>query len=96
MASQPRAMWDLQHGNQAGARDDLLAAFVLGRNAAQDGTVIGALVQYACNAITYATVAGNFGQFSPETLQQLEAGFEAAPALGTMATAMHDREIESR
>jgi len=88
VASQPRAMWDLQHGDQAGARDDLLAAFVLGRNAAQDGTVIGALVQYACNAITYATVAGNFGQFSPETLQQLVAGFDAAPVQGTMATAM--------
>ena len=54
----------------------------------QDGTVIGALVQYACNAITYATVAGNFGQFSPETLQQLEAGFDAAPVPGTMATAI--------
>jgi hypothetical protein len=88
VASQPRAMWALQHGDQAGARDDLLAAFVLGRNAAQDGTVIGALVQYACNAITFATVAGNFGQFSPETLRQLEAGFEAAPAQGTMAAAM--------
>jgi hypothetical protein len=88
VASQPRAMWDLQHGDQAGARDDLLAAFVLGRNAAQDGTVIGGLVQYACNAITYATVAGNFGQFSPETLQQLESGFEAAPVPGTMAAAI--------
>lgn len=88
VASQPRAMWDLQHGDQAAARDDLLAAFALARNAARDGTVIGALVQYACQAITYATVAGNFGQFSPETLQQLVAGFEAAPVQGTMATAI--------
>ena len=88
VASQPRAIWDLQHGDQAAARDDLLAAFVLGRNAAQDRTVIGALVQYACNAITDATVAGNFGQFSPETLQQLVAGFEAAPVPGAMATAI--------
>ena len=30
-AAQLRAMWDLQHGNQIGARDDLLAAFVLGK-----------------------------------------------------------------
>ena len=88
LASQPRAIWDLQQGNQAAARDDLLAAFVLARNASRDGTVIGALVQYACEAIVFASVTGNFGQFSPETLQQLEAGFEAAPAMGTMATAI--------
>jgi len=86
VASKPRAMWDLQHGDQAAARDDLLAAFVLGRNASRDGTMIGALVQYASEAIVYGTVAGNFGQFSPETLQQLVAGFDAAPVRGTIAT----------
>jgi hypothetical protein len=88
VASQPRAMWHLQHGDQVAARDDLLAAFVLARNASRDGTVIGALVQYADEAIILATVAGNFGQFAPETLQQLEAGFEAAPIPGTMAAAI--------
>ena len=81
-------MWDLQHGNQIGARDDLLAAFVLARNVSRDDTLIGALVQQACEAIIFATITGNLGQFSPETLQQLEAGFEAAPALGTMASAI--------
>jgi hypothetical protein len=88
VASKPRVQWDLQHGNQTAARDDLLATFVLARNASRDGTVIGALVQHACEAIIYATVTGNFGQFSPETLKQLEAGFDAAPPLGTMATAI--------
>ena len=87
-ASQVRAIWDLQHGNQAAARDDLLAAFVLARNASRDGTMIGALVQYACEAIVLATVTGNIGQFSPETLQQLETGFDAAPTMGTMAAAI--------
>jgi hypothetical protein len=93
VASKPRAMWDLQHGNQTDARDDLLAAFVLGRNASRDGTLIGALVQYASEAIIYATVAGNFGQFSPETLKQLEAGFDAAPTRGTLATAMMTEKL---
>lgn len=88
VASQPRVIWDLQHGDQTGARDDLLAAFVLGRNVAQDGTLIGTLVQQAVEAIEYSTVAGNFGQFSPETLKQLEAGFDAAPAQSTVATAI--------
>ena len=84
-------MWDLQHGNQADARDDLLAAFVLARNVSRDGTLIGALVQNAIEAIIYATVAQNFGQFSPETLKQLVDGFDAAPARGTMAAAMRRR-----
>ena len=88
VASKVRVKWALQQGNQIGARDDLLAAFVLGRNASRDGTLIGALVQGACEAIVYGTLAENFGQFSPETLQQLVAGFEAAPIRGSMATTM--------
>lgn len=88
-----RAVWDLQHGNQVGARDDLLAAFVLGRNVSRDSTVIGALVQNAIEALVYANVAGNFGQFSPETLKQLVDGFDAAPARGTGATAMMTEKL---
>jgi hypothetical protein len=87
-AAQLRAVWDLQQGNQIGARDDLLAAVVLGRNVSRDGTVIGVLVQNADEAIVYATVAQNFGRFSPETLKQLAAGFDAAPVQGTMAMAI--------
>lgn len=86
--AQLRAVWDLQHGNQAGARDDLLASFVLARNVSRDGTLIGALVQQANEAIVFSTIAANFGQFSPETLQQLVDGFEAAPPAGTVAAAM--------
>ena len=41
-AAQLRAVWDLQHGRQEDARDDLLAAFVLGRNVASDGILISA------------------------------------------------------
>jgi hypothetical protein len=92
-ASQLRAMWDLQHGNQAAACDDLLAAFVLGRNVSRDGTLFGTLVQQAVEALEYATVAGNFGQFSPETLKQLMDGFDAAPARGTVATAMMSEKL---
>ncbi|HUI06914.1 MAG TPA: hypothetical protein VL486_07890 [Verrucomicrobiae bacterium] len=86
-AARLHAMWDLQHGNQVGARDNLLAAFALGRNTSRDDTVIGALVQIAIEGIVYETVAENFGRFSPETLKQLVDGFDAAPARGTMANA---------
>ncbi|MGO8742120.1 MAG: hypothetical protein ACLQUR_06930 [Limisphaerales bacterium] len=83
--AQLRTMWDLQQGNQIGARDDLLAAFVLARNVSRDGILISAVVQDANEAIIYATVAGNFGQFSPDTLKQLTVGFDAAPAQRTAA-----------
>lgn len=83
-----RAMWDLQNGRQAEARDDLIAALALGRNGARDGTLISTLVQIASEAIIYSAVAENFGRFSPETLKQLVDGFDAAPARITMAACM--------
>ena len=83
-----RAMWYLQHGRQAEARDDLLAAMVLARNSARDGTLISMLVQIAMENILCRTVAENFQKFSPETLKQLADGFEAAPARVTAAAAI--------
>jgi hypothetical protein len=80
-----RALWALKQGRQAEAREDLVAAFVLGRNVSRDGTVISTLVQQAMEAINCCTVAEEFGQFSPEDLQQLLAAFEAAPARRTVA-----------
>jgi len=84
-AAQLRAVWALQHGQPDDAREDLLAAFVLGRNTASDRFLIGALVEDAIEGINYVTVAQHFGEFPPETLKQLVDGFEAAPALATMA-----------
>ena len=80
-----RAMWDLQQGKQAEARDDLLAAFALARNSARDPILISALVQAATENVVLATVAENYYQFSAETLKQLAQGFAAAPARTTMA-----------
>jgi len=80
-----RLLWELQHGRQAEAREDLVAAFVLGRNVARDGTLISTLVQQAAEVLNCATLAAEFGRFSPEDLQQILAGFEAAPARRTVA-----------
>ncbi len=85
IAARLRVMWDLQNGRQADARDDLLAALALGRNGASDGCLIGALVEMAVESIVCWTVAENYYQFSPETLQQLADGFNASPARGTVA-----------
>ena len=80
-----RALWDLQQGQPADAREDLLAAFTLGRNSARDGVLLSALVQIAVENIICATVAENWHQFPPEVLKQLADGFAAAPTRGTMA-----------
>jgi hypothetical protein len=80
-----RALWDLQQGRQADAREDLVAAFVLGRNVTRDGTLISTLVQQAMEMITCRHVAELFGRFSRDELEQLQAGLEAAPARRTVA-----------
>jgi len=82
------AMWELQNGNQAGARDDLLAALAVGRNSSRDATLIGVLVQIAIENIVVSTIAENFNHFTPQTLQQLADGFDAPPARGTVAGSM--------
>jgi hypothetical protein len=83
-----RTMWDLQNGRPAEAREDLLATLALARNVSRDGTLISVLVQIAMENILISTIAENFYQLPPETLQELEAGFEAAPARGTAAQAV--------
>jgi hypothetical protein len=88
-----RAMWDLQNGRPANARDDLIATFVMGRNGSRDNSLIAVLVQIAVENIVVSTVAENFGRFSPETLKQLVDGFDAAPARGTVATSIATTEM---
>jgi hypothetical protein len=83
--SRLRVMWHLQNGRQVAARDDLLAAFALGRNVSRDGVLVSALVQIAIENISQSIVAENFHQFQPETLQQIVDGMSAAPARGTIA-----------
>lgn len=85
IASRFRVRWELEHGRQADARDDLLASFALARNVPRDGTLISVLVQNAMEAINCNTVAENFGRFAPETLEQLLHGMEALPAHVTVA-----------
>ena len=88
IAERLHAMWDLQQGDEAGARDDILAALTLGRNTARDSVLIGTLVDIAIENIVCASVAENFGRCSPETLRQLADGFDQAPTRGTILAAM--------
>jgi len=83
-----RVMWHLQNGRQADAGDDLLAAFVLGRNLTRDGTTISALVQFAIENIIGSIIAENFFQWQPDTLRQIADGLDASPARGTIAQSL--------
>jgi hypothetical protein len=83
-AARLRVRWHLQHGRQVEAREDLLAAFALGRNVSKDGVLISALVQLAMESIAANAVAENFFLFTPETLQQIVAGFDESPPRGTI------------
>ncbi|HEV2393374.1 MAG TPA: hypothetical protein VG146_13560 [Verrucomicrobiae bacterium] len=85
VATKFRVMWELQHDRQSDARDDLLAAFAVARNASRDGTLISVLVQIASEAIDCTTIAENFGRFSPETFKELAEGLDAGPVRGTLA-----------
>src|SRR2546426_431073 len=83
-----RARYFLERGRKEEAVQDLLAAFVLGRQVSTDGTLISVLVQIAMEAIIGNFVAENFHYFSPESLKRLSGGIEASPARGTIAQSM--------
>jgi hypothetical protein len=91
-----RARWELQQNRPDDARDDLLAAFVAGRNGSQDGSLISVLVQLAVENLVCSAVAENFYQFPPETLEQLVAGMDAAPVGGTAAGSVAVEKIFSQ
>jgi hypothetical protein len=86
--AQLRVAWALQQGRQDDACEDLVATFVMGRNAASDGLLISSFVQFAIEATLYETVAEHFGEFSPEIGKRLVDGFEAAPPRRTVAACM--------
>ncbi|MBI5385256.1 MAG: hypothetical protein HZA90_11295 [Verrucomicrobia bacterium] len=92
-AARLRTRWHLEHGRPDDARDDLLAAFVLGRQVSKDGILISALVQVAIENILASGVAENWFRFSPETLQQIMDGLAAVPARGTMVQCVATERI---
>jgi hypothetical protein len=96
VATRLRVAWDLQHGRQTEACDDLLAAMTLARNLPRNGLLISMLVQGAMEAIACDLVAENFGQFSTESLQQLAAGLEATPPRGTVAGCVPGEKVLSQ
>ena len=92
-AARLRLRWHLDNGRPDDARDDLLAAFALGRQTSKDGILISALVQVAIENILASGIAENWFRLSPETLQQIMDGIAAAPARGTIAQCVTTERI---
>jgi hypothetical protein len=83
-----RARWFVQQNRQDAARDDLVAAFVLGRNLARDQVLISGLVQIAIESIISGNVVQQWPQLDTGTIGALLTAFDNAPPRGTMAASM--------
>lgn len=92
-AGRLRVRWHLDNGRPDDARDDLLAAFVLGRQVSKDGILISALVQVAIENILALGIAENWFRFSPETLRQILDGMATAPARGRIVQCVSTERI---
>lgn len=89
-----RVIWHLQNGKPDEARDDLLAAFALGRQVSRDRVLISALVQFAIKNIVASIIAENFYQLPAETLAEIGEGLQSAPRQGLVADCI-DTEMRS-
>jgi hypothetical protein len=83
-----RARWFVQQNRQDAARDDLVAAFVMGRNLARDQVLISGLVQIAIESIISGYVVQQWPQLDTETIGALLTAFDNASPRGTMAASM--------
>ena len=83
-----RARQHLRDGNQARARDELLAAIVMARNISKDDVLISALVQIAIENIVTSFIAENFYQFTPESLTEIAQDLNEGPARGLVRKCM--------
>lgn len=95
-AARLRVRWHLENNRPEAARDELLAAFVLARQASRGGVLIGTLVQFAAENMLTSAIAENWFRFRPETLQQILDGIAAAPARGTIAEGLPAERISFR
>jgi hypothetical protein len=80
-----RAMAALDRNDFPTARDEMLAAYTLGRNLSRDGILISALVQIAVENIATSIVMENYYRLTAEQLNELVKGFDTALRRGTIA-----------
>ena len=84
-AARFRAMAALDANQFDTAYEDLLSAFVLGRNLSRDRILISALVQIAVENIITSVAMENYYRLSAEQLDDLVKAFDSALPRGTIA-----------
>ncbi|HWN97076.1 MAG TPA: hypothetical protein VNT99_18745 [Methylomirabilota bacterium] len=83
-----RARIALADGDQARARDELLAGSVMSRHAATSASLVGTMIQVAAEMKVLDFMAAHFDQLEPPTRSEIVAGLQAPPVRATVADAM--------
>ena len=87
-----RARVALTDGEQGGARDELLAASALGRNAAAGASLVGTMIQVAVDGKVLDFISAHFDQLKPQTRAELATGLNGPPLRQTVADAMANEQ----
>ena len=87
-----RARVALAEGEQAQARDELLAVSVLGRNVAVGASLVGTMIQVAVDAKVLDFISAHFDELKPQTRAELAAALNGAPPRQTVADAMANEQ----
>ena len=87
-----RARVALAEGQQAQARDELLAVSVLGRNVAVGASLVGTMIQVAVDAKVLDFISAHFDELKPQTRAELAAALNGAPPRQTVADAMANEQ----
>ena len=87
-----RARVALADGDQGRARDELLAASALGRNAAADAWLVGTMVQVAVDGKILDFIDAHFAELKRQTRAELSAGLRGPPLRRTAADAIANEQ----
>ncbi len=83
-----RSRLSLDRGQPGAAVDDWVAALRMARHAADDGTTIGALVQFSIENEVVAVIAEHLHHLGRADLMRLRGGLKAVPPRRTIAQAV--------
>ncbi len=83
-----RARVALADGLPGRARDELLAASTLGRNAAVGASLVGTMIQVAVDGKVLDFIGAHFAELKPQTRTELSAGLKGPPLRQSVADAM--------
>jgi hypothetical protein len=87
-----RVMVALGNGDFDTAREELNSAFYLARQLSTDHILISCLVQNAVESLLDSIILKNYYRLSPDQLDALLAGFDAAPRRGSIADTISSTE----